>query len=635
MTEAERAALARTLMGYGLGLMTERTQRGLPNAELTAAPEIIGDNHGLPAAESVRDFLADEGPGLAAEMTGVPAIVRGAGNIARGYEEGDLLRGAAGAGEMALGVAPGGSLTGLGRAILSRILSSPGRALAATTAASAPMLATDAREARAGATGKARAAVEGDPQVAQLRARLRELQGEHQRILSTPIKGLNKASADASRERRAAPLAKEIEALPGRIQAAEQGWRENAPFRDRYPGVAELLLYGGGAAAAGIPFLNTVKGRLADRYVHQPAISRQADKVDTALRGETTQPGLFGRMLGRQSETVKPNQAQFESERDVLARMLQSREAREPSHLGQMAAGTGIMMEARMIPEEIDAIAFPPGHPTREQATDALTTPGYYLSGAVPSILAGASAAHAGNTVGRMVTRGERPDMDRTRGLADALWKGKAPAADSPPSRIDRIKDAATERLVRILQQRDPPAPGGSVRSAPELGGTPAAPIGASPPAAGTASSPGPLPQSQPRGPDQSLPSQDQPERRPRSSDTVRYEEAHSRIAREVLADYLRTGKVPERAQMRADLQRAFAEAGAPLPDPADLARRVTRTHPFVDVLQDAAPEAQARALGKYLGKGGFLAVPAAVGAGASLSPEADPQGLARALLNY
>lgn len=551
-------------------------------------------------------FARDVG-GFAAEMTGVPSMIRGAGDIGKGIREGDPLRGAAGVGQVALGAMPAAGIVGRG-------LMSAGKAGATMAGSMLPMAAADVRDARAGGADKLRTAVEGDQAVQQLRGRLETLRGEQQRILGTPLKGLGAASADAARQRMAGPINDEIATLvgtpdkPGLIKQAEdaaaKSYLDNAPFRERYPGTAEALLYGAAGLAAALPMANTMRHRFADRLGYQPQLEAQAGRVENALRGSTTQPNAIQRAMGTQAETIAPNQGVFETERATMRNMLASRDAREPSHLGQYAAGTAIMQEARMIPEEVDAIVFPHGHPARESATNALLDPSYYAKGAIPSILGGVSMAHLGNKAGNMMS--PRPaDVDRAVAAAGMRWKGEARPSDGP-GKMDRIGEAATQRLEYWMTPpaRSPQAP---------ASGTPSSPAGAHG-AGGTGTGQNRLPPSEPTSSGLPGPSRGQSA----SQQSPKYGDAHTTIATPLMEGYLAKGKIPPTAQIRDDLIAAYKQAGVDVPRAADLTKRINASRPMLDAVKDAPPDVKARVLKALSESPGFLAVPAAVGVGGS-----------------
>ena len=75
---------------------------------------------------------------LAAEFTGVPAMVRGADNVAQGVEQGDGLRVLAGVGEMGLGALPGASVVRAAAPVMRAVSGTVPRAVATTAALAAP-----------------------------------------------------------------------------------------------------------------------------------------------------------------------------------------------------------------------------------------------------------------------------------------------------------------------------------------------------------------------------------------------------------------------------------------------------------------------------------------------------------------
>jgi hypothetical protein len=546
-------------------------------------------------------FAKDVG-GFAAEMTGVPSIVRGAGDIGKGYSEGDPLRAAAGAGQVALGALPGGTLL--------RGAMSAGKTAATVGGSMLPMATADVRDARASSGDKLRTAVEADPQVQQHRGRLEQLQAEYQRILGTPIKGLGAKSADAARERMAGPLKDEIATLvgttdkPGLIKkaedAAEKSYRDNAPFRERYPGTAEALIYGGGAAAFGLPAVNAMRRGYADRFVHAPSIERQAGKVENALSGTTTQPNALNRMMGEGATVTPPSQAAFEMERATLRNQLAAREGREPSSVKNALASAAIIQESRMIPEEIDALAFPPGHPARVAAEEQLRNPMYYMSGAVPSLIGGGAAAYYGNKLGGMASPAPMA-TPRGEAAANLRWKGEARPVEGP-GKLNRIGEAATQRVESWLQPRSPGSPGA---------GTPSSPGGV-PPAAGTGIGQNRLLPSEPTSSGLPVPSRGQSA----SPQSPKYGDAHTTIATPLMEGYLAKGQIPPTAQIRDELIAAYKQAGVAAPRQADLTKRINASRPMLEAVKDAPPDVKARVLKALSENPGFLAVPAAVGLG-------------------
>jgi len=88
-------------------------------------------------------------------------------------------------------------------------------------------------------------------------------------------------------------------------------------------------------------------------------------------------------------------------------------------HALPIAKGAGLsgamQYEASAIPEQIDALAFPPGHPTREKARAEFVNPDYYKSRVLPAIFTGLATAGIGHELGTLVTpRARVPETART-----------------------------------------------------------------------------------------------------------------------------------------------------------------------------------------------------------------------------
>lgn len=366
---------------------------------------------------------------LPAELTGVPAVVRGGKDFGRGIAEGDAKRVLSGVAEGALGALPvaGRAIPAIGAAV-----SSLPRAAGTTAALGAATVPLRASEATAEANASIAEYVNNDPDVKRLRA-------ERDKIMAERVK-VNQQHAKSGKEtqRQAlAPFNTQLDALdgtadtPGLIGQAEDRARKsflsNAPFRTRHPGVADAMFYGGLGVGAFLPFANTIKSNLADRFVHQPAIAKQADAVERALSGGYKEPGTFGKLMGRKPERISPDKATFNRERDVLDEMLEARYGRQPSVLGNALTGTAVAMESRMLPEEIDTFSFDPGHPTRDAASKALTSPSYYLSNAVPSVIAGAAAGSIAGKAGDLLSKSELPAMSRAARAKNWDYDAKGP----------------------------------------------------------------------------------------------------------------------------------------------------------------------------------------------------------------
>ena len=377
--------------------------------------------------EAAIDAILNYGT-LPAEFTGVPAAVRGGKNLGRGIAEGDAARAVAGAAEGALGVLPGvGKVPGVGA-----LISSVPKTVATGTALGATTLPLHTRDAVAEANASISDYINNDPEVRRLRA-------ERDKVMSERVK-VNEKHAKSGKETQKqalSPFNAQLEAFdgsadkPGLIGQAEERARKaflaDAPFRTRHPGTAEALFMGGLGMGAFLPFASNVKHNIADRMVHQPAIGRQAEAVELALKGGTKEPGLWGQLTGEKPKKIKPDRDAFNQEQDALDAMLAARDKRDPSFIKNASVGTGMAMESRMIPEEIDAISYDPGHPTRDKAMKDLSSPGYYLSGLVPSVIAGATVGGLAGKGADLVSKSESPAMARANRVREWDFDAKGP----------------------------------------------------------------------------------------------------------------------------------------------------------------------------------------------------------------
>jgi hypothetical protein len=73
---------------------------------------------------------------------------------------------------------------------------------------------------------------------------------------------------------------------------------------------------------------------------------------------------------------------------------------------------------------------------------------------------------------------------------------------------------------------------------------------------------------------------------------------------------------------MRADIANAIEAAGLPKVALQEISKRSKFTEDLVRALKDVPPEARKAILDSTFGKGGFLALPAAVGVGAATYPD-------------
>lgn len=558
-----------------------------------------------------------------ADMTGLPSIERGVRHMGDGVDEGSGARIAGGAGEIALGALPGLAAVRATRPMINALMQTAPRAMATIGAPTAAMLPMQIGDAQAASSSHEAAAVASDAEVMRLRA-------ERAKILAdrTAVNERHARSGPVTQHKALEPFDRQLALYdgtadaPGLIGQAEDrartGFRQNAPFRDRYPSAAEGIAAVGATVAGAVPFANAVKNNLANRLVYDPAIRRQTRAVETALNGSKTEPSAIGRMFGSEPQTVPRSAERFALEQGVLREQLASREALEPgwrNYLAGGALGAATMQEARMVPEEIDAYAFPWGHPTREAAVNALTSPDYYLSGIVPSVLGGATMGTLGTKVGNLASqRKATPDLDRARvvakmdyGTRQPVEPGAPPPGSPPPgpSNFGRVTDAMTNRLVRWIEPGPAPTPPG-----PSTGGVPPTPVGPGPGPGHVGPQPGSPP---PRGPGGG------PAPGPRSQP---YGAPQKAVARPFIENEVAAGRI---VPNEAALGQEFARAGVPAPTSDRLPAALSNASSLVSALrQQGMQDRQIAAILADLMKQGMPGLPAiaggAIGLGAAAS---------------
>ena len=89
-----------------------------------------------------------------------------------------------------------------------------------------------------------------------------------------------------------------------------------------------------------------------------------------------------------------------------------------------------------------------------------------------------------------------------------------------------------------------------------------------------------------------------------------------------MVKDYLARGQVPSTDQLRSDLMAAYQQAGIKPPSPNTLTTRINATRELMEIVKDAPPEIQQRALDTIRNGARYLAIPAAAGAGAAMLPD-------------
>ncbi len=488
MGYADGGSLDELLGGYDdtPARMPEREMRRIMQARL-AGVDLPGADQRLAGHEAWQREVGEPGAiNAVGELSGINSMGRGATNVGRGLSEGDWKKALAGVGEFGIGALPFGAAALPARSVIPT--------LAAFSASSLPY---QVHEANANTAQKVADYIAKDPAVARLREELSAVRSlkpgigpgvdaletrlgeaekdfaaasaknyksaEARRLALAPLTDKQKALRDEIRAERqrsseasGSERAARIQAIERQIAEAESAasaeFMKNAPFRDRHPGVSQQIVAGAGALAGLMPFAAGLKTNLMDRYIHQPAILRQSQRAEQALTGGTAQPGIIERMLGKKPETVVADAASFNRERDVLDRMLSARDARSPSPLKDVALGAGYMMEGRMLPEEIDAISFGPGHPTRDAALKELSSPDFYVSGIVPSLMAGITSAGT-RKLADVASKSEMPALSRAEAVRDWDWATKGPKAAVRDGASPDAMDAIVGRGSRTPQQ--------------------------------------------------------------------------------------------------------------------------------------------------------------------------------------
>lgn len=543
-----------------------------------------------------------------AEMTGIPGVARGASNIRQGISESDMSRTAMGAGQAALGVLPVASMA---RPVANALFSDAPKTAATVGAPMAAMLPFQMGEARAQSANKANAAVDGDTEVQRLRDELRVLTQRRLDIQTTGIKGQKAASADASRARMDAAIAEQIKAKETEyIQAqdrARTSYAQNAPFREKFPEAVPAIMAAGGAVAFGMPFAGALKNRASDAF-RASSLGREAD--DIVLRANAAGPSATS------AAQLATRQARLEQSANAFN---DARTGFIPGASGALNTAGSIgmsgltMAEASALPEQLDYMLNPPGHPARETATQLFRDPEYYKDRLAPFV-GGAGLGLTGKKAANLLTPGAALDQ----------------------ARIDAAVNLGTpqmlERINRINQHRQ------WVQSPPPIAN----------PGAG-----GALPPVAPPGggatPQRGLPPPPAPA--PVGGQTAGlYDQtgAHGQIARQYLDELLTTNERsrvaltsnPNLTEIVArNLEARYASANVPMPHPQELRMRAEQT---VDALRRAdamvhaanrgrvhAPAMRDNVLGMIQGNPGMLSpLPIAAGLGGNvlnaLSPRPD-----------
>jgi hypothetical protein len=339
-----------------------------------------------------------------AEMTGVPSVVRGIRHLAD--ENGDGWTKAKGAGEVVLGAMPGLTVVRGAAPVLNALAGTAPRALGTIAAATVPSAVVGAREdskAADDALSTIRPPEYMTTELEALRTQKTQKQQEFNAVNQRHAKSGPETQRQALDPLRAdlADLNQKISDAEGRIRTYMEGETEKArkelPFRQRYPGAAETI--GGGAAALStfLPFASTMKTRIGNAVegMLQGRAATQANKAFEA--GKLPEFVEAQNALGRRIENLD----------NVTSGVTYNTLGAKPGDVAKgVGLGTLLNFEGASIPEQVDALAFPPGHPTRTRARAELTSPDYYASRALPALLWGVGTTGIGTEAGALLTPG-------------------------------------------------------------------------------------------------------------------------------------------------------------------------------------------------------------------------------------
>ncbi len=396
-------------MPEGTGL-TERERRRLMKKEQAGMGLLDSETRALENDAARRGIVADQvaGPamGLLGEMTGVPSIMRGAGNIGRGYDEGDMMRGLGGAGEMAMGAMPGAAAFKGGRAALGAMYATAPRAAATGAALTLPMAYTESAEA-----AKAKQAAEPPQPVAAadpltdlvkgnpaLEARHRLLM-QKEADAKAPIQGVNRASSDAIRQKAAEEAAQIRSDLMAAIDRANADSRaqataeanKNKSVREVY---AEYMPY-----AAAAPVIIGGAGGSLIKGMYSRAYNRNAGNLSSAW-GDAIKAGDKAGATAAQAE-------------------MQALQAKGPGGMWPAVGfGAAVGAETSLLPEELDMARAQPGSELAKNVWDRLTdAPGMAKRVGLGAVSGAAPAFGGAELTGALMKRAPRTYGPETAGL--------------------------------------------------------------------------------------------------------------------------------------------------------------------------------------------------------------------------
>lgn len=402
----------------------------------------------MPAYEETARNVEQGIGSLATEATGVPSMYRGAQGVSRGIDEGDPLRAFAGASEFALGALPMAGAARAGRAAIAPFVETAPRAAATFGALTAPSAIVSNADAR---DRSAAEAVLNDATVKALKA-------ERDKVVMdmTRVNEANKKSGRITHETAVMPFKTRLSVLdgtpdkPGLIAQAEEDARkryiENAPFRERYPGVAGTMMGVGAGYAAGVPLVKEVLKRGADRFVKAPAVEAAADDFAGLVgRNKTSDAALAQQGLRNKLDAWDRSHGPVATTADAV---------------GNVAKGAVAMTEASAIPEQVDYFNYEPGHESHDRAAKLFRDPEYWGERAGPAVFGGALGL-TGQAIGKVGAR--KYDFADERAMADMGGRGTPRdrfmeglgLEDRSAKNVERLRAYETETSPKALRDKD------------------------------------------------------------------------------------------------------------------------------------------------------------------------------------
>lgn len=420
---------------------------------------------------------------LGAEITGIPSIVRGSGNVMRGIEERDPIRGAGGVLEAGIGMVPyAGALGRIPAAVAGQAFKTvPRTAAVLGTSAALNAYPDDAAAADKSAAGF----IANDSEV-------KALQIEKQKAMEAfaKINQQHARSGPETQRQALKPYQDELKRINDKLEKAEdrarQQFKDQATFRENYPGVPQAMFGAGLGLAGGMPLMKGIMERIADRTTRAPAIEKAMQTAKTALDG----PGSDAAAAAAQTILRNKLAAWDRTHNGVVAPL---------SHVGAGMKGALYGAEASQLPEQLDYISHEPGHPAREAAVKQFANPDYWRERIGPAAI-GFGVGMTGSLLPGMMPK-NKEFLAEAREVAS---RGQPPSAFQSVMQMLTGKKALgpTEAAIEDVRRyrnaagmpATPPAATSTPNVSPAQGGamSPSAGVAAGP-VAPPASSSGPL----------------------------------------------------------------------------------------------------------------------------------------------